>query len=662
MVKLLYGTLKPMSGPEFLNKKYQDLPGSKPVERAVQKVKRKGEKVSYERSERIEAYLDRLEDIVKNPSGFGKEKGDRGGFELLKYKILKKYVTKPGDIPESYWKLQEKIMRDRGQGGDWERATKEQKEELKKENSEGVLADQRSSLEQWIDEFASGDLDYVPRHFKYWVFRNILGLQEYDKKKKEFPKRSKGTIKQFPDINHDALAYVIDAVDKKLSEKGIEFGHDIQPEEQEAFTRALEKEDFAKLYAWANELMNPIPEHLLPIMEGEWRRYEQGADHAMLVQSIRGKGTGWCTAGEQTAKSQLQGGDFHVFYSLDDEKKPTIPRIAIRMENDRIAEVRGIAFKQNLDPYMTDVLAAKLEEFPDKEQYLKKDADMKLLTEVERKTQKNESLTRDELKFLYELNHPIEGFGYQKDPRIRETRSVRNPEADMPIVFNCEPEQIARSEKDLERSDIKAYVGPLFPGFFKKLPPSVRNVYERFPDQPITFKNITLGGESLESLKSAMTDLDMKISKYIGNMLEKIKMSDMPEDVELVILSISQLGFPKGAKRIEIYATAEEIANGAKPGKAQELGLDLAPAEAGPQLCRAYSDQPQDNWILIGMEPIIGSDGCPEIFGVNHYGAERWLSRFDDGGLANYWAGDNRFAFLLRSPSREASNGQSKAS
>ncbi len=177
----------------------------------MQKVKRKGEKVPHERVERTEAYLDRLESIVENKTGLAN----------LKHLILEKYTTKQDEIPESYWKLQEKIMRERGQGGDWERASEEQKEELRRQNSEGVLADQRSSLEQWVDEFASGDMDYIPRHLKYWVFRNILGLQEYDKEKKEFPKRSKGTVKQFPDINHEALGYVIDAVTKKLEGMGI---------------------------------------------------------------------------------------------------------------------------------------------------------------------------------------------------------------------------------------------------------------------------------------------------------------------------------------------------------------------------------------------------------------------------------------------------------
>ena len=38
------------------------------------------------------------------------------------------------------------------------------------------------------------------------------------------------------------------------------------------------------------------------------------------------------------------------------------------------------------------------------------------------KTSLNPVLTKEELQFLYKINAPIEGFGYEKDPRIEEIR------------------------------------------------------------------------------------------------------------------------------------------------------------------------------------------------------------------------------------------------
>lgn len=42
------------------------------------------------------------------------------------------------------------------------------------------------------------------------------------------------------------------------------------------------------------------------------------------------------------------------------------------MENNIIAEIRGIAEHQNLESEMESILNKKLEEFPDKDNYLKK--------------------------------------------------------------------------------------------------------------------------------------------------------------------------------------------------------------------------------------------------------------------------------------------------
>ncbi len=61
------------------------------------------------------------------------------------------------------------------------------------------------------------------------------------------------------------------------------------------------------------------------VTEGHWVKYEQGSDHVPLVISLQGHGTGWCTAGESTAKLQLKAGDFYVYYSLDGDGQPTIP-------------------------------------------------------------------------------------------------------------------------------------------------------------------------------------------------------------------------------------------------------------------------------------------------------------------------------------------------
>ena len=78
-----------MEKPEFLDKKYPDLSGSKPIDRAVERAKHDPERASvpHTRDKRIQAYLDRIDTIVK----------DERGWEHLKNKIVKDFVIDTDD-------------------------------------------------------------------------------------------------------------------------------------------------------------------------------------------------------------------------------------------------------------------------------------------------------------------------------------------------------------------------------------------------------------------------------------------------------------------------------------------------------------------------------------------------------------------------------------
>jgi len=555
----------------FLDKNYPDLAGSLSVIRATRKAREHGEKV-HSKDELINSYLQRLGNIFydspASAEGYGvakknEERPEReSGFDRLKHRVLSEYVTKPEEIPESYWKLQENIMAERGQLGDWQNMSDEQKEKAKTLNTEGVLSDQSSSLEQWLDYFALSDSKGIPDDVKYWVFRNIIKLQEFDKEKGEFPKRSRGTIKQFPDLNQEALNYVLDAIQEKYRKENHEFDNDIQPEERAEFEKYLEKEDFAKLYAWANTLYNPIPEHLLLITEGEWRKFDQGSDPKELVKTIRGKGTGWCTAGMNTAKTHLEGGDFYVYYSKDDEENATLPRIAIRMENNNIAEVRGVAYKQNLDPFIGKVLEEKLQEFPDKEKYLKKEHDMQEMTRLVEKQKTGESFTKEELEFVYEKNgKTIDGFGYQDDPRIEELLENRDIIDDYCVMYNCRRDQIVATaesvtedtricfgnftENDVEMLNnrknplvVEGYVDCVFrnkPPLLTKIPKNmIFNDYTEFRDQSLITEipdGVIFNAQTKFQDCDSLTKISESVIFNSGVEFYNIPLTEIPEKV-----------------------------------------------------------------------------------------------------------------------------------
>ena len=588
------------SGAQFLVKKY-DLHLKPEVQDAVEKAEHlSGETTLNTPTARIETYLSRLQNIFEPEPLEGHDHFDRKerNLSLIKEALHKNFVIKPDQIPESYWGTQQRIAREQGHGDI------EVTEEMRENGAEIIIADQESSLDNWVDYLASDDAKY-PLWLKYFAIRGVLGMSTYDKERHQFNKRDKSTVAPFPDLDREALSYVLDAVVKRqspeffaLTEKvkqkknelsGLKREYYIQEqeggdlsalatgiEETKTLISSLSQEqallvssslaipddsrselrellrdaDLDKLYAWAIEKVTPAEESELLTTEGEWVKYEQGSDHMPLVESLQGHGTGWCTAGESTAETQLANGDFWVYYSKDKHGDNTIPRAAIRMEGGSIAEVRGIAAHQNLDPYIAKIVQDKLEKFPSGKAYEKKALDMRILTMIERKVKSGAGLDRDEVIFLYEMNSPIVGFGYQKDPRVAELRSQRNPEQDMLTFLDLSAEQIAHTKAEIT-SDSKAYLGALEPGVFSALQANgIEHVFTSFPEGRVERFTQPIGGKDVETLKEELLAKGGKINDYTKGMLESPDFTTLPEaeSLDLVRLPVSAFGFTKGGR------------------------------------------------------------------------------------------------------------------
>ena len=614
-----------MENPNFLKIKY-NLHNTPEVESAARRTEvREDEKLSQNPAERIQNYLDRLKVIFEEENP---EKRERGT-EFVKNLLHKKFVIKQEEIPEAYFDNQRQIAREQGHGDI------EITPEMRAQLSEVIIADQTSSLDSWVDYLGSQDATY-PDWLKYWAFRSALGMGKYDKEKKQFAKRElKKTVAPFPDINREALAYVLDAIEKKSAKRQIDF-ENLGEDEKVEFGKLLQSENFAKLYAFAIEKVTPASQEQITITEGKWVKYDQGSDHLPLVQSLQGHGTGWCTAGESTAQVQLKNGDFWVYYSLDENKTPRIPRAAIRMEGDRIGEVRGIAEQQNLDPYIGDIVQEKLAQFPDGKAYEKKNADMKLLTEIEKKSKAKQELNKAELVFLYEIKEEIEGFGYQRDPRITEILATRNSKEDAPLVFDCDHEQIARKKKDIHENT-KAYVGRLFPGIFQK---NIEHIFTSFPEGKMEKYQIKIGGKNKNQLEEELESQNIEFGWAKESLLKWAKENllsredfttlENEEECELIKLKVKDLGFPSGATTDEIYQ------------KAEELGLELCPAEVGPQL-RLQSKSKER--IFIAMKQI--RDDYPFVFELTSFCEQLGLGGYI-ARSGKQWVGYDQFVFRFR--------------
>jgi hypothetical protein len=308
------------------------------------------------------------------------------------------------------------------------------------------------------------------------------------------------------------------------------------------------------------------------------------------------------------------------------------------MQEESIGELRGVADNdQNLEGNMAAIAEEKMGELPGAERYKKASGDMKRLTAIEKKTKKGEILTRDDLIFLYEINSPIEGFGYHDDPRIKELRDQRNPKADAPIVFECQPDQIASKREDVNENT-KAYIGKLESGIFDVIKKyNIEHLYTSFPEGKIRHENIEIGGYTSEALEKKLREKGIKISDYAEYMLRSKEFTTLKnqEQIGIVRLKVRDLGFESGATKDEIYKRAEK------------LGLEFCPAEVGPNLRLKYTNQPLNEWFSIAMKQIAGRYGVPYIFTLAHREDGLWLSIV--WANPDYeWDAGSGFAFSLR--------------
>ena len=475
-----------ISSAEFIRRSIEPSIQGK-IDNSIRSAQREGREFDpNNKQDRFDAYLGRLEQIFtdKNP-----ERQQR------KIKIFKEKFVYPNvlidkdNIPDSYFALQLKIARERGQGGDYQQAgIKEVKDiplSMRREAGKIIYTDQKKRLDTWFDYLSSPDADVYDSWFKYYTLKSVVKLGNYDKEKKQFSKRTRDTTGIFPDLNREALAFTYDVI-KKHHLQGVKEGDN-------DFKRLLESANFGKIYAYAIDKVTPASKENKEKIEGEWTKYDQGSDPTPLYESLQGHGTEWCIAGEEVAKKYLSQGDIYVYYSKDETNKNTIPRVAIRMENGQVTEVRGINSNQNMEANMIDIASEKYHQLPGGEKFDKKDHDMKLLTLIENKTNNNQELSKDELKFLYEIENKIEGFGYTDDPRIKEIKGVRDEMKDLTFIFDCRPDQISFTQKKALNSDIKFHKGDLYLSIF-----SLDELGEG-----LKFPEIITGNLKLPSLTSA---------------------------------------------------------------------------------------------------------------------------------------------------------------
>ena len=399
------------------------------VESSFNKARNNKEKLPGKNNERRNfAYLSRLDRIVEKYGDKAEQKLWAASAENL--------VMNYEDIPEAYWKQQEQILRDNGQGRELSRYEKE------------ILADdlidkQRQSITSWANYLGDKNCPY-PLWFKVYAFdgiskmSNALNLDDAD-----YSRRDNTTALSFPKLNAEILAKVYRQINDFY---GVDKENWLaQHSDDEKLVSLVKSANFPKLYA--KELVDTkvilkTPERTEDV-HGDWFEYKLGDEEEIASLA---EGTRWCVVDPNVAHNYLVYGEYghsrstgadeesnskakFIIFRLEDPNSPGVfasnGSASIRLGPDgKVAEISGLNDGQAVEDALVPIVKEKALSLPGGEKYLQKFDDKQALIRLDKKMEKGEDLTKEELSFLYELDRPIATLDTynEEDPRIPELK------------------------------------------------------------------------------------------------------------------------------------------------------------------------------------------------------------------------------------------------
>lgn len=198
------------------------------------------------------------------------------------------------------------------------------------------------------------------------------------------------------------------------------------------------------------------------------------------------------------------------------------------------------------------------------------------------------------------------------------------------------PEEIARSTDEVTETT-RVYLGPLGPGIFQQIPDTVEHIFVAPDRKEILRQTIEVGGKTREELLDELKAKGVSISGYAKAMMEHGDFVTSPEaeDMDFIRLSVADLNIQGTPTTDAVYA------------RAQELGLELVPPDAGPNYRLATLDQAMGDWVYMGMKQITDPGGRTNVFRVARDEDGLWL---DDSWAfpGRRWLPGRRFVFRLR--------------
>lgn len=209
---------------------------------------------------------------------------------------------------------------------------------------------------------------------------------------------------------------------------------------------------------------------------------------------------------------------------------------------------------------------------------------------LRQKLQQREPLAKEDLQFLYDVQQSR--YLSAKDSFwLYSLRTARRPEVDLPVLFECLPDQIAFGPDHIT-PETRVYVGELVPGIFRRLPSTLEAVFSHFPDRQLSFEQLSVGGKTRDELEDMLDRKGVQFSDFTRALFSdpRFTTSRPNERARFVMVEVADLGFVQGTTTAELFE------------RARVLGLELCPSDVASWHC--LQRQQMDQNVYIGMEPL----------------------------------------------------------
>jgi hypothetical protein len=153
------------------------------------------------------------------------------------------------------------------------------------------------------------------------------------------------------------------------------------------------------------------------------------------------------------------------------------------------------------------------------------------------------------------------------------------------------------------------------------------------------WRTITLGTYSgVDAYRRALDSAGIKIGDAADEILGRPAFpyaATMKTDVELVLVSAADLGVKSESSLADVYK------------RARQVGLELCPAEVGPQLRLEYRNQPLGEALNIAMQPVATYNGEPMVLALANFAPSGLVLIGSDGRSEFMVPSTFRFVFAL---------------